>query len=125
VFQFKHHVSASAKDAIAADALSQAAKIERYRTPGNSRYEQWERTEQWQLVTNAVFNPTDQQQWDEKVVPRFKQFEARCRLLGARGSERFLAEYPWIDRAFLKTSFGRFKTVAAAREKSRSCRERR
>src|SRR5690606_7599748 len=66
VFQAKHHQDGSASKAIA-DAKKEAAKIAKYRAPGHSREPQWRGVTHWRLVTNAAFNPTDRQTWDNEV----------------------------------------------------------
>lgn len=116
VFQAKHHESEAAKDAIA-DALAEADKIERYRDPSHGRYEQWKKAEHWQLVTNVVFNPTDQQHWDEKVVPRFKKLNLEADYWEQEDLDGFLDKYAWIDRAFFENEIRVFQTVAEARER--------
>jgi hypothetical protein len=116
VFQAKHHESEAAKDAIA-DALAEADKIERYRDPSHGRYEQWKKAEHWQLVTNVVFNPTDQQHWDEKVVPRFQKLKLEADYWEQEDLNGFLDKYAWIDRSFFENEIRVFQTVAEARER--------
>lgn len=116
VFQAKHHESQAAKDVIA-DALAEADKIERYRDPSHRRHEQWKDVERWQLVTNAVFNPTDQQQWDEKVVPRFKQLRLDADYWEQEDLDGFLDKYPWVDRTFFENEIRVFHTVSEVRER--------
>lgn len=116
VFQAKHHAGEAAKDAIA-DAFAEADKIERYREPSHQRHEQWKDAERWQLVTNAVFNPTDQQKWDENVVPRFKTLKLDADYWEQEDLNGFLDKYPWIDRSFFDNELRVFHTVTEVRER--------
>lgn len=60
VYQAKYHEDGSAAAAIR-DAKKEAEKIQKYKQPENTRYAQWKGVKHWRLVTNALFNPTDEE----------------------------------------------------------------
>ena len=115
VFQAKHHESPWAAKAIA-DAKQEATKIARYREPGHERYEQWQGVTHWRLVTNTLFNPTDQQRWDHEVVPVFRSQGLIAEYWGRSQLDALLDKHPEIDRPFFQNETRVFLTLPEARE---------
>lgn len=99
VYQAKHHVDATAANAIR-DALAEANKIALYRAPGHRRARQWRGVSVWRLVTDAVFNPTDREKWDEQVVPRFKALGLAAHYWERADLDALLDKHPEVSRAF-------------------------
>jgi hypothetical protein len=99
VYQMKHHVAATPSKAIS-DAKAEATKIKEYRYPAHGRYAEWAAVQKWRLVTNASFNPADQQRWDTEVVPAFKALGLDASLWELATLEALLAKHPEVDRAF-------------------------
>lgn len=116
VFQAKHHVNESPAKAIT-DSKNEAAKIKAYRQPGNSRYEQWKGVKHWRLVTNAAFNPTDKQKWDNEIVPLFSALNLTVDYWERRTLNAFLAKHPEIHRAFFENETRALISVPEARER--------
>ena len=77
VYQAKYRRNNSASQAIAA-AKEEAKKIKKYRTAGHPREPQWCRVTHWRLVTNAAFNLTDHQKWQEDIVPLFEKLKLKA-----------------------------------------------
>lgn len=115
VFQAKHHEKASASKAIS-DAKAEAAKIAKYQKPGHSRFKQWEKVTHWRLVTNATFNPTQRQSWDDEVVPRFDALGLTADYWEQATLDALLDKHPEVNRAFFGGASRVFLTVPEARE---------
>lgn len=113
VFQAKYHESGSAARAIA-DAKSEAGKIESYRRSGHSREAQWAGVTHWTLVTNAEFNPTDNQKWDDEVVPLFKSLELNASYWERARVDALLDKHPEVDRSFFRGEMRVFLTIPEA-----------
>lgn len=116
VFQAKHHEDGSALKAIA-DAKKEASKIKVYRAPGNSRYGQWVGVTHWRLVTNAVFNPTDQQKWDTEIVPLFAEAGLVADYWERANLDALLDKHPEVDRSFFGNETRAFLTLPELRER--------
>ena len=116
VFQAKHHQSPSAATAIA-DAKREASKIASYREPGHERYAQWQGVTHWRLVTNALFNPTDQERWDDEVVPVFRSQGLIAEYWGRSQLDALLDKHPEVDRFFFGNQTRAFLTLPEARER--------
>ncbi len=101
VFQAKHHEDGSSAKAIA-DAKKEAAKILEYRKPGHPRHEQWEGVTHWRLVTNAPFNPTDRQTWDDEVVPSFAAQGLTADYWERANLDALLDKHRDVDRSFFE-----------------------
>lgn len=117
VFQMKHHQNASAAAAIR-DAKEEAATVAKYRAPGHARHGQWLGVKHWRLVTNAVFNTTDQEHWDNEVVPLFKAqgFEEVDRW-SQEYLDGLLAKHPEVHRAYFENETRAFLSVPEMRER--------
>ena len=116
VFQAKHHQSPSAAKAIA-DAKREASKIASYREPGHERYAQWQGVTHWRLVTNALFNPTDQERWDDEVIPVFRSQGLIAEYWGRSQLDALLDKHPEVDRFFFGNQTRAFLTLPEARER--------
>lgn len=101
VYQAKHHEDGSAAKAIA-DAKKEAAKIAEYRQPGHARYVQWQGVQCWILVTNAAFNPTDEQRWKDDVQPLFEALELTANYWERATLDALLTSHPEVDRSFFE-----------------------
>lgn len=101
VYQAKHHVTASAAKAIA-DAKSEAEKIQKHREPGAKRYSEWAGVTHWCLVTNALFNPGDEQRWTSEVVPVFAALGLTAERWDQATLRAMLIERPDIQQAFFE-----------------------
>lgn len=115
VFQAKHHKDGSAAKAIA-DAKNEAVKIAEYRKPGHARSEQWKGVTHWRLVTNASFNPTDQQTWDTEVVPLFATQGLSADYWERANLDALLDTYPWVDRSYFQNEMRVFLSLPEIRE---------
>lgn len=116
VFQAKHHESPTAAKAIA-DAKREACKIAAYREPGHERYEQWQGVTHWRLITNALFNPADQQRWDHEVTPVFCSQGLIAEYWGRSQLDALLDKHPEVDRSFFENQTRAFLTLPEARER--------
>jgi hypothetical protein len=117
VFQMKHHALASAAKAIS-DAKKEAAIIAKYRQPGHARHAQWLGVKHWRLVTNALFNSTDQKRWDDEVIPRFKaQGFDEVDHWGQEQLEALLDKHPEVHRAYFESETRAFLSVPEMRER--------
>jgi hypothetical protein len=115
VFQAKHHEDDSAAKAIA-DAKKEVAKIAEYRKPEHARSAQWKRVTHWRLVTNASFNPTDEQRWATEVVPLFTAQGLSADYWARTHLDALLTEYPWVDRSFFQNETRVFLSLPELRE---------
>ncbi len=116
VYQAKHHVDGSAARTIA-DAKKEAAKISAYRQLGHPRHDQWTGVKHWRLVTNAVFNPTDQLTWDTEVAPLLAAQGLTAELWGRAHLEALLDKHPEIHRSFFENETRAFLSVPEVRER--------
>jgi hypothetical protein len=115
VFQAKYHEAASAGRAIAA-AKKEAAKIGSYLAADHPRREQWRAVIQWRLVTNATFNPTDRQVWDEQVSPLFAAHGLQADYWERANVDGLLDKHPEVDRAFFQNEIRAFLTLPEVRD---------
>lgn len=117
VYQAKHHENESAALAIK-DALGEADKIEKYRTAGHPRHAQWKSVTRWRLATNAVFNPTDRQNWDKEVVPRFAKLKLKADYWERANLDGLLDKHPEVDRSFFQNEVRAFLSLPEVRERA-------
>ena len=115
VFQAKHHQDGSAAKVIA-DAKKEVKKIAKYRTLGHLREPQWRGVTHWRLVTNAAFNPTDQQTWDSDVVPLFHAQSLFADYWEQANLDALLDKHPEVDRAYFQNETRVFLSLPEARE---------
>lgn len=113
VYQAKHHESPTAAKAIA-DAKKEAAKIAEYRKGAHTRHAQWADVSNWVLLTNASFNPTDEQAWQNDVVPLFKTLGLTATYWEQAKLDGYLAKHPEVDRAFFENEIRVFLSPAEA-----------
>ncbi len=115
VFQAKYHQDGSAAKAIA-DAKKEAKKIAKYRTLGHLREPQWRGVTHWRLVTNAAFNPTDQQTWDSDVVPLFHAQSLFADYWEQANLDALLDKHPEVDRSYFQNETRVFLSLPEVRE---------
>ena len=101
VYQAKHHLRPTAAKAID-DAKQEAEKIANYRRVGHARREQWKTVTNWVLVTNASFNPTDDQVWATDVVLLFATLGLKATYWEEATLDGNLDKHPEVDRAFFQ-----------------------
>jgi hypothetical protein len=111
----KHHANSSAAKAIA-DALSEATSIARYRIPPHPRASNWQGITRWILLTNAEFNPNDQQRWQDEVVPVFQAQGLAATYWGRPQLDAMLQRYPEVYRAFFENKSRVFLTTREAED---------
>jgi hypothetical protein len=99
VFQFKFHKDESAAKAIA-DAKKEGGKLLNYRRPGHARYVQWQGVTHWRLVTNAIFNTTDREKWDNEVAPLFRDQGLSADYWDKGKLNELLTQNPGVHRYF-------------------------
>lgn len=116
VFQAKHHRNASAAAAIR-DAKAEAEKIKKYRTKGHTRYEQWKSVTHWRLVSNAKFNPTDRETWDNEVVPLFRELGLEPDFWLCSTLDALLDKHPYVARAYFERETRTFLSLPEVRER--------
>ena len=115
VFQAKYHQNGSAAKAIA-DAKNEVKKIAEYRDLEHSRELQWRGVTHWRLVTNAAFNPTDQQTWDSDVVPLFHKQNLFADYWEQANLDALLDKHPEADRAYFQNETRVFLSLPEVRE---------
>lgn len=115
VFQAKHHQDSSASKAIT-DAKKEAAKIAKYRSAGHSREQQWRDVTHWRLVTNAAFNPSDRQVWDDDVVPLFSALGLVADYWEQANFDALLDKHPEVDRAYFQNVTRSFLALPEVKE---------
>jgi len=54
------------------ESLKELDKIKKYKKKTHPNYKFWVDVKKWCLITNATMNPTDEKNWKEKVVEKFK-----------------------------------------------------
>ncbi len=101
VYQAKHHVSPTAAKAIS-DAKAEVTKIAEYQKVGSARHDQWQGVTHWVLVTNATFNPTDEQTWKTEIVPQFNSLGLTAAYWEEATLDGYLDKHPEVDRTFFE-----------------------
>jgi hypothetical protein len=99
VYQAKHHEGGSSAKAMN-DARAEAAKITRYREHTHQRAAQWHSVTHWTLVTNATFNPTDHQKWEDEIEPLFSKIGLSAEYWERAHLDALLDKHPEVSRAF-------------------------
>jgi hypothetical protein len=116
VFQAKYHAAGSAAKAIS-DAKKEATKIAAYRTPGHARHAQWNGVTHWRLVTNAAFNPTDEQAWRDEVIPLFRNQGLEPDYWLRPTLNALLDKHPEVSRSFFGGEARTFLSLPEYRER--------
>ena len=101
VYQAKFHRDENA-DAALRDALSEQQKIAKYQNPAHSRHAQWKGVTSWKLVTNAPFNPTQDQKWRDDVAPAFSSIGLDATYWEQADLNVRIDGYPDIERSFFE-----------------------
>ncbi|MCC6999915.1 MAG: ATP-binding protein [Deltaproteobacteria bacterium] len=99
VYQAKFHEDATGEQAIR-DAKSEALKIAQYRQAEHPRAGQWIGVERWCLVTNAVFNPTNEAAWRDEVAPLFSRMHLEAIVWTRATLEGLLTKHPEVERSY-------------------------
>ncbi len=110
VYQAKFNAAGSASKAIYA-AKSEAKKIEKYRELGDPRERQWKSVNRWCLVTNAEFNNTDKEKWDDEIVPLYKNLGLEVEYWERAALKALLDKHPEVDRSFFQNETRVFLSV--------------
>jgi len=113
VYQAKHHQSPTAAKAIA-DAKAEAVNVAKYRKVKHPRHAQWKGVKNWVLVTNASFNPTDDQIWKDDVVPLFAKLGLTATYWEEATLDGYLDKHPEVDRSFFQGQSRIFLSPAEA-----------
>lgn len=113
VFQAKHHENASAAAAIR-DAKEEAKKIEKYRHPEHERYGQWKDITSWRLITNAAFNPADDERWKKEVVPLFRTLGLDADYWERANLDALLDKHPDLHHSFFEKQIRVFLSIPEA-----------
>jgi hypothetical protein len=116
VYQAKFHQDGSAQKAIA-DAKREAAKISRYRHADSPLRDLWRGVTAWQLVTNAEFNPSDRQRWEDEVVPLFNRLDLTATYWARAHLDALIDKHPELDRAFFQNETRALLSLSEARER--------
>ncbi|RYD66550.1 MAG: ATP-binding protein [Verrucomicrobiaceae bacterium] len=116
VFQAKHHEDGSSASAIR-DAKKEAAKIRDYRQPSHQRYNQWLGVTHWRLVTNAPFNPTDHQKWNNEVVPLFTAQGLKADYWECANLDALLDKHREVHRSFFENETRAFLSIPEIRDR--------
>lgn len=116
VYQAKFHSDENPSHAFS-DAKSELKKIVSYRTLGHVRYEQWLNVTHWKLVTNVMFNTTDEQRWTREIVPLFAENGLTAVYWTKPYLDGLLAMYPEIQRMFFEGENRVFLTPFEAEER--------
>nr|WP_288913177.1 hypothetical protein [uncultured Pseudomonas sp.] len=114
IYQAKFHKLGSAKQAIR-DAKAECAKIEKYRLEKNERYGQWKNAEEWILVTNLAFNPTDDEEFNSQVVPIFAKLGLKASYWERARLDIFLDQYIDVDNSYFGQSVRSFLSLGEAK----------
>lgn len=115
VYQAKHHINATAALAMQ-DAQQEATKIERYRSQGGKTAELWRGVERWRLVTNAVFNPYNDQDWQAEVQPTFEKLGIEVDYWSLSQLDALLTKHPEVDRCYFENENRVFLSLPEAKE---------
>ncbi len=113
VYQAKHHQAPTAAKAIA-DAKAEAVNVAKYRKVKHPRHAQWKGVTNWVLVTNASFNPTDQETWEDEVAPLFSKLGLTATYWEEATLDGYLDKHPEVDRAFFQSENRIFLSPAEA-----------
>lgn len=119
IYQMKLHQNESTSSAIA-DAKKEAKKIVEYlKIPGKSQ-EIWHGVEQWILISNVAFNPSDEQKWIKEVKPLFDVLKLKAFYWEKSVIETHLLKYPDLKQAYFGGETRVFLGIAEAREQVQS-----
>lgn len=117
VYQAKYHQDQSASKAIS-DAKLELEKIAEYKKQEHPRYDQWKNVENWKLVTNAKFNPNDNERWIKEVAPEFKKkLELSATYWGQAKLDALLDKHPEVDRSYFQNETRVLLTLPEAEER--------
>lgn len=115
VYQAKFHkVPTTAK--VLQDARNEIAKIAEYKKHDHARYNQWKGVNNWILVTNAEFNPTDLEKWTTEIIPLFSSHGLTSTYWNRAILNHLLNKYPTVDRSYFQNETRVFLSLPEAEE---------
>ncbi|MBD3557929.1 ATP-binding protein, partial [Planktothrix sp. FACHB-1355] len=122
IYQMKFHRNEAASSAIA-DAKEEAKNITKYLvTPGKSQ-EIWQVVQEWILISNVAFNPSDELKWNKEVKPLFDELELKASYWEKSVIETLLLKYPDLKQAYFGGETRVFLGIAEAREQVQQSQE--
>lgn len=116
VYQAKFHKAGAAKLALI-DAKNEFNKIKNYRLFGHERYEQWKNANEWVLVTNSAFNPSDDEQFKSQVVPMFASIGLKASYWERSRLDIFLDTFVDVDNSYFGRSVRSFLSLGEVKLK--------
>ena len=99
VYQAKFHRDESAASAIR-DAKIEAENINKYRNTDGIKKAVWQAVTHWVLVTNAVFNASDRQKWEDEVIPLFGKMGITATYWEKENLDSRLRQHPELARSY-------------------------
>ena len=115
IFQAKYHQSESATSVIS-DAKKEATKVAGYIHSGGKGATLWNGVKSWVLVTNATFNPNQDERWRHEIVPEFEKLGITASYWEQADLNTRLANNPEVYRAYFESESRVFLTPAEARD---------
>lgn len=116
VYQAKFHKAGAARLALT-DAKKEFNKIKEYRLFGHERYEQWKDASEWVLVTNSAFNPSDDEQFKNQIVPMFASIGLKASYWERARLDIFLDTFVDLDNSYFGRSIRSFLSLGEAKLK--------
>ncbi|RZO08788.1 hypothetical protein EKG40_10925 [Pseudomonas moorei] len=114
IYQAKFHKLGSAKQAIR-DAKAECIKIEKYRSKENERYGQWKDAEEWVLVTNLTFNPSEDDEFNSQIVPMFAALGLKASYWERARLDIFLDLFVDVDNSYFGQNVRSFLSLGEAK----------
>lgn len=74
VYQVKYTTNQEGFSTVINEAKKELQKIKTYKNPSHKNFQYWDGVEKWCLITNALYNPADNSNWEEEVEKPFLQF---------------------------------------------------
>jgi hypothetical protein len=78
---------------------------------------------EWRLVTNSSFNPSDQQRWNDEIIPLFKALGLHASYWEKRNIDALLAKHPEVYNSFIDGETRAFLTLAEIPDSIKSTHE--
>ncbi|MDE0151442.1 MAG: ATP-binding protein [Bdellovibrionales bacterium] len=99
IYQAKYTQSEKLSEIIT-KAKEELKKIEKYKQKNHKNYTHWTGVEKWCLITNATWNPSDEEKWKNEVEKPFEEIGLEVELQHQAGIKKDLITFPHVKNEY-------------------------
>ena len=94
VYQAKYITNQENFSNVIKEAKKELLKITNYKSPNHKNFKYWDGVEKWCLITNALYNSSDENKWKEEIEKGFKSINLKVELIERGELEKKLIHFP-------------------------------